>query len=579
MDQNHIFAHSAAKRTYRLPQMKHIFLTVLMLTVSAVMFLSCRGHGGSNVITIKVKGDQYITVKKPETKSLTVARGSKWAAIKGKIEISCHDDYDLSGWKLNNASGTAVTDETVFNNDSVVFAVSAEKPGKNYYVHHLLQNVDNNDYTHNTQDDQTLRGDVGTDTKATAKSYPGFTAQSFDQKKIAADNITVVEIKYNRNNITLTFDLDGGTTTTSLESGNTLKGRFGAPVSITDPVKTDYIFAGWKPALENTFPPEDGTYTAQWTKPKITIQGDERIKADTLGTIEVNKDATWADVEAQAKAKAILKNEWLDGDGDYEIYEWRLNNRNGVKLDATHPFTKDTTVYAVTNYKREKFRDGFVSSTLDGYTGSKPKGIIIIPERYTTIGADAFAECSDITNVTLPNELTAIGEHAFRDCTNLTAIDIPAKVTTINKTAFAGCTKLATFTVSAESTTYYAEENIIYSNDKKKLVCTAPALKRVHNILASVTEIEKGAFLTCSSLEALELPPNLETIGEDAFLGCTSSVITIVGNKLTTIKMGAFGYNEYNWCQKIRIPQGAEFDDIVTKVKDVNYPEGRIERY
>ena len=576
MDQNHISAHSAAKRTYRLPQMKHIFLSMLMLTVSAVMFLSCRGHGGSNVITIKVEGDKYITVKKPETKSLTVARGSKWAAIKGKIEISCHDDYDLSGWKLNNASGTAVTDETVFNNDSVVFAVSAEKPERNYYVHHLLQNVDNNDYTHNTQDDQIMRGDVGTDTKAAAKFYPGFTAQSVDQKKIAADNTTVVEIKYDRKNITLTFELDGGTTT-SLASGNTLTGRFGAPIPITDPKKTNYIFAGWQPALENTFPSEDGTYTAQWTKPKITIQGDERIKEDTLGTIEVNKDATWADVEAQAKAKAILKDDWPAA--DYEIYEWRLNDRNGVKLDVTYTFTKDTTVYAVTNYKREKFKDGFVSSTLDGYTGSKPKGIIIIPEKYTTIGADAFAECSDITNVTLPNELTAIGEHAFRDCTKLTAIDIPAKVTTINITAFAGCTKLATFTVSAESTTYYAEGNIIYSNDKKKLICTAPALKRVHNILASVTEIEKGAFHTCSSLEALELPPDLETIGEDAFLSCTSSVITIVGNKLTTIKMGAFGYNKYNWCQKVRIPQGTEFDDIVTKVKDVNYPEGRIERY
>ena len=556
--------------------MKHIFLSVLMLTVSAVMFLSCRGHGSSSVITITVEGDKYITVKKPETKSLTVAKGSKWAAIKGKIEISCHDDYDLSGWKLNNASGTAVTDETVFNNDSVVFAVSAEKPERNYYVHHLLQNVDNNDYTHNTQDDQIMRGDVGTDTKAAAKSYPGFTAQSFDQKKIAADNTTVVEIKYDRKNITLTFELDGGTTT-SLASGNTLTGRFGAPIPITDPKKTNYMFAGWQPALGKTFPSEDGTYTAQWTKPKLTIQGDERIKEDTLGTIEVNKDATWADVEAQAKAKAILKDDWPAA--DYEIYEWRLNDRNGVKLDVTYTFTKDTTVYAVTNYKREKFKDGFISSTLDGYTGSKPKGIIIIPEKYTTIGADAFAECSDITNVTLPNELTAIGEHAFRDCTKLTAIDIPAKVTTINITAFAGCTKLATFTVSAESTTYYAEGNIIYSNNKKKLVCTAPALKRVHNILASVTEIEKGAFHTCSSLEALELPPDLETIGEDAFLSCTSSVITIVGNKLTTIKMGAFGYNEYNWCQKVRIPQGAEFDDIVTKVKDVNYPEGRIERY
>ena len=576
MDQNHISAHSAAKRTYRLPQMKHIFLSVLMLTVSAVMFLSCRGHGSSSVITIKVEGDKYITVKKPETKSLTVARGSKWAAIKGKIEISCHDDYDLSGWKLNNASGTAVTDETVFNNDSVVFAVSAEKPERNYYVHHLLQNVDNNDYTHNTQDDQIMRGDVGTDTKAAAKSYPGFTAQSFDQKKIAANNTTVVEIKYDRKNITLTFELDGGTTT-SLASGNTVTGRFGAPIPMTDPKKTDYMFAGWQPALGKTFPPEDETYTAQWTKPKITIQGDERIKADTLGTIEVNKDATWADVEAQAKAKAILKDDWPAA--DYEIYEWRLNDRNGEKLDVTYTFTKDTTVYAVTNYK--SFNIAADGKTLDAYPhGKAPKGSIIIPENITVIDSNAFAGAAELSNVILPEKLEEIRENAFSGCKKLTAIDIPAKVTAINKTAFTECTELATFTVHTENTTYSAEDNIIYRENKKKLVCAAPALKEA-NILDSVIEIEDYAFQQCSNLEAVKLPRGLKTIGEEAFLGCTASVITIVGKELTTIGHNAFGHKDHSetCCKKIRIPQGAEFDNIVTKVKAVNYPEGRIERY
>lgn len=577
MDQNHIFAHSAAKRTYRLPQMKHIFFSVLMLTVSAVMFLSCRGHGGSNVITIKVEGDQYITIKKPETKSLTVARGSKWAAIKGKIEISCYDDYDLSGWKLNNASGTAVTDETVFNNDSVVFAVSAKKPGKKYYVHHLLQNVNDDNYTHNTQDDQTLRGDIGTDTKAAANSYPGFTAQSFDQKKIAADNTTVVEIKYDRNNITLTFELDEGSFVPPLPSGNTVTGRFGKDIPITAPVKTDYIFAGWQPTLGTTFPPEDGTYTAQWTKPKLTIQGDERIKADTLGTIEVNGNATWADVEAQATTKAILKDDWPAA--DYEIYEWRLNDRNGEKLDVTYTFTKDTTVYAVTNYK--SFNIAADGKTLDAYPhGKAPKGSIIIPENITVIDSNAFAGAAELSNVILPEKLEEIRENAFSGCTELKAIDIPAKVTKIDKTAFTECPKLATFTVHADNTIYHAEENIIYSKDKKKLVWAAPALKEA-NILDSVIEIEDYAFRGYSNLEAVKRPRGLKTIGEEAFLGCTASVITIVGNELTTIGNNAFGHKDHSetCCKKIRIPQGAEFDNIVTKVKAVNYPEGRIERY
>ena len=42
-------------------------------------------------------------------------------------------------------------------------------------------------------------------TNAAAKSYEGFTAQAVEQKTIAADSSTVVEIKYDRNSYEVTY--------------------------------------------------------------------------------------------------------------------------------------------------------------------------------------------------------------------------------------------------------------------------------------------------------------------------------------------------------------------------------------
>ena len=41
---------------------------------------------------------------------------------------------------------------------------------------------------------------------------------------------------------------------------------------------------------------------------------------------------------------------------------------------------------------------------------------IIIGDGVTTIGEDAFSECSELASVTIPNSVTTIGEDAFVDC-------------------------------------------------------------------------------------------------------------------------------------------------------------------
>ena len=58
-----------------------------------------------------------------------------------------------------------------------------------------------------------------------------------------------------------------------------------------------------------------------------------------------------------------------------------------------------------------------------------------------------------LTSITMPSQITTIGEQAFYQCTSLTKITIPSKVTTIGKQAFYGCKKLKTITIKTKKLT------------------------------------------------------------------------------------------------------------------------------
>ena len=61
-----------------------------------------------------------------------------------------------------------------------------------------------------------------------------------------------------------------------------------------------------------------------------------------------------------------------------------------------------------------------------------------IPNTYTSIGYQAFYQCSGLTSVTIGNSVTSIDGSAFSDCSGLTSITIPDSVTSIGIYAFAG---------------------------------------------------------------------------------------------------------------------------------------------
>ena len=85
--------------------------------------------------------------------------------------------------------------------------------------------------------------------------------------------------------------------------------------------------------------------------------------------------------------------------------------------------------------------------------GGNYSGDIVIPSEIThnnvthsvtSIGDNAFYDCSGLTSIEIPNSVTIICEYAFSDCSGLTCITIPNSVTGIGYGAFGGCINLKT---------------------------------------------------------------------------------------------------------------------------------------
>ena len=148
--------------------------------------------------------------------------------------------YSFAGWyKDANFSGDAVTKITKGSTGDKEFHAKWEAAEVTYTVKHMQQNVSGEGYTQESV--ETLKGLTGAQTAAEAKTYTGFTAQTFEQKTITADGNTIVEIYYNRNEITVTIDTANGSDAT------TVTVLYGATIAEPEqPTRAGYTFVEWQ---------------------------------------------------------------------------------------------------------------------------------------------------------------------------------------------------------------------------------------------------------------------------------------------------------------------------------------------
>lgn len=73
---------------------------------------------------------------------------------------------------------------------------------------------------------------------------------------------------------------------------------------------------------------------------------------------------------------------------------------------------------------------------------------VVIPATVTSIGSQAFYQCTSLNSVTLNEGLQTIGEAAFQYCSALLSISVPSSVTRIEQQAFGDCTNLSNVSLS-----------------------------------------------------------------------------------------------------------------------------------
>ncbi len=234
----------------------------------------------------------------------------------------------------------------------------------------------------------------------------------FEFGKTITEDIELRPYVKAREKLTLTYELNGGTTSEACTNEIT-EGVGSSEITLltaSQVSKTGYVLDGWytesTPSTTNyagtsvTLNNDNVTLYAHWV--------DEKLSFDTTNSyISVSK------ANSEITGDVVIPS----------VYQGKI----------------------VTELEASAFAKTAISS-------------ISIPDSVTTIGALAFRECTGLTEIKLPSGVTTFDKATFYGCSNLTSINIPSGMTTvpvctgeisawgISADVFYGCSKLETIT-------------------------------------------------------------------------------------------------------------------------------------
>lgn len=186
-------------------------------------------------------------------------------------------------------------------------------------MEHYQQNVTGDEYT--LADTESKTGATDQPTAAESKPYPGFTAQSFEQKTVEGNGNTVVKVYYTRNEYTLTYDLNGSDASWTDSAENKFHtDRYGAAVtapSANDLSRAGYAFGGWytdagctTEFTAATMPAENITLYAKWNAGEVNY---------TVNYYLQNVDGmTYSDTPSETVSGSGVTGQTVDVQKSYE---------------------------------------------------------------------------------------------------------------------------------------------------------------------------------------------------------------------------------------------------------------------
>ena len=218
--------------------------------------------------------------------------GEEYAKVPTKVDDQIvapkdptKEGYTFAGWRPSvGVMGTA---------DATFEAVFAAAGDTAYTVNTYVMGTDG---TYGDPTSEKLTGTTGSIATYAPEAREGFTVadESVLSGTIAADGNLVLKVYYSRNKYTLTVD------------GVASEVYYGAAVSVAEPSKEHYTFAGWEPELPDIMPANDVTVVSKWTEDGADYTAyDAAVAAAQAKKAETDYDKTYT-AESRAALDAAL---------------------------------------------------------------------------------------------------------------------------------------------------------------------------------------------------------------------------------------------------------------------------------
>ena len=311
--------------------------------------------------------------------------GVEYAKVPTKVgeqivapENPTKEGYTFAGWRPS--VGVMGTADATFE---AVFTVAGDTA---YTVNTYVMGTDGV-YGEPTSD--TLTGTTGSTATFVPETREGFTVdneKSVLSGEIAADGSLVLKVFYSRNQYTL------------IAEGVAHTFYYGAAVSVADPVKEHYTFAGWEPELPETMPAHDVTVVAKWTEDGADYTAyNAAVAAAQAKQAEDGYVARYTEASRNALAEALA-----------EDVSGKLYSEQGIVDAATKAINDAVAALELMTYTATFYVDGAVHATVQAKVGEQ----IALPEEpakegYVFTGWDPEVGVMGLEDVSFNAQFTA----------------------------------------------------------------------------------------------------------------------------------------------------------------------------